>query len=89
MNALEKRSWSPYLVGGFLSSKLSGDRAPGEKIPALWQRRFGPSVGARYGAAFVGGFLLMLGARVAQGCTSGHGILVAFALYGREGSRHV
>lgn len=61
-------------VGALLSSKLSGDRAPGEKVPPVWQRRFGPSAGARYAAAFAGGFLLMLGARIAQGCTSGHGI---------------
>ncbi len=98
-------------VGAFISSKMSGDRAPTEKVPAMWQRRFGPSVGARFAAAFVGGFLLMFGARIAQGCTSGHGIsgslqlavaswifvplmfgtaiLVAFTIYGKEGSRHV
>jgi len=37
-------------------------------------RRFGSSPAKRYAGAFLGGLLLMLGARVAGGCTSGHGI---------------
>ena len=61
-------------VGAFLSSQLSGDRAPQEKVPHLWSRRFGPRTGVRFAGAFIGGFLIMFGARIAQGCTSGHGI---------------
>lgn len=67
-------------VGAFISSKLSGDRVPTEKVSAMWARRFGPSVAARFAAAFAGGFLLMFGARIAQGCTSGHGISGALQL---------
>jgi uncharacterized membrane protein YedE/YeeE len=60
-------------VGAFISSKASGDRnAPA--VPSLWQKRFGSSKGKRYAAAFLGGALMLLGARMAQGCTSGHGI---------------
>jgi uncharacterized membrane protein YedE/YeeE len=36
--------------------------------------RFGPSVMKRFVAAFLGGVVIMYGARLAGGCTSGHGI---------------
>lgn len=97
-------------LGSLLSSKLSGDRAR-EVVPPLWRWRFGDSHSARYAGAFFGAALMMLGARVAQGCTSGHAISgalqlalsswifasvmfasavgAAFALFGREGARHV
>jgi uncharacterized protein len=60
-------------LGAWASSRLSGDRPLGGP-PELWRRRFGASAGKRCAAAFVGGVLLMLGARIAGGCTSGHGI---------------
>ena len=61
------------LAGAALSSRLSGS-ASIERVPELWMRRFGPSVAKRYAAAFLGGVLLIGGARLAGGCTSGHGI---------------
>jgi uncharacterized membrane protein YedE/YeeE len=67
-------------IGAYLSSRLSGDREPGAAPPSLWARRFGPGSAKRYAAAFVGGALLMFGARLAQGCTSGHGISGALQL---------
>src|SRR5688572_826838 len=66
-------------VGAWISSTLSGDREK-LKVPALWQWRFGPSVGKRLAAAFLGGAVMMFGARLAQGCTSGHGISGALQL---------
>ena len=60
-------------LGAFVSSRVSGDR-PAEPVPALWRARFGASPGKRYAAAFLGGAVLMFGARLAGGCTSGHGI---------------
>jgi uncharacterized membrane protein YedE/YeeE len=56
-----------------VSAVLSGDRT---KLwaPALWARRFGPSKTKRLTAAFLSAALMMFGARLAQGCTSGHGI---------------
>lgn len=45
-----------------------------QSIPPLWAARFGHSVPLRMAAAFGGGIILMLGARIARGCTSGHGI---------------
>ena len=66
-------------VGAWVSSKLSGDREK-VKVPALWQARFGPSVTRRMTWAFIGGTLMMFGARLADGCTSGHGISGALQL---------
>lgn len=70
--------WQLFLVvgvflGAWLSSQLSGDRT-GERVPALWAWRFGPSVAKRYVAAFAFGAVMLYGARLAGGCTSGHGI---------------
>jgi uncharacterized protein len=67
------------LVGAFLSAWRSGDRHS-EKVPALWRWRFGNSVAMRFLAAFAGGALMMFGARMAGGCTSGHGISGALQL---------
>jgi uncharacterized membrane protein YedE/YeeE len=60
-------------LGGFLSAVISGtlDR---ETVPAVWRERFGPSVVKRLVGAFAGGVLVMFGARMADGCTSGNGI---------------
>jgi len=66
-------------VGALLSATLSGDRTT-ESVPGLWRRRFGSSVVKRLAAAFLGGGLMMFGARLAQGCTSGHGISGALQL---------
>jgi len=60
-------------VGALLSSRLSGDRNT-EAVPALWRERFGGSIPFRLTAAFLAGALMMFGARLASGCTSGHGI---------------
>jgi hypothetical protein len=73
-----KVNWQMLLVvgmffGAWASSRLSGDRQI-EKVPALWKARFGPGVWNRYLWAFIGGALLLFGARLAGGCTSGHGL---------------
>ena len=60
-------------VGAVLSSRLSGDRST-RAVPALWRWRFGESVAARLAVAFAAGAVMMFGARLAGGCTSGHGI---------------
>lgn len=73
-----KIDWGWMLVlgvftGAWLSSKLSSDRQAAT-VPPLWSDRFGNSTAKRFTAAFAGGLLMMLGARLAGGCTSGHGI---------------
>lgn len=60
-------------LGAFVSSRLSGDR-PTEPVERPWRARFGASRPKRYLVAFLGGVILMFGARLAGGCTSGHGI---------------
>ena len=60
-------------IGAFLAARLSG-RVRAERVPDLWQQRFGPSRALRYGAAVLGGVILIIGARMAGGCTSGHGL---------------
>lgn len=45
-----------------------------ESVPPTWEKRFGPSVGKRALGAFLGGIVAMVGARMADGCPSGHGL---------------
>jgi len=60
-------------LGAFVSMKLSGARR--ETISPIWARTMGTtSLSARAPIAFLGGFVMLLGARIAGGCTSGHGI---------------
>jgi uncharacterized protein len=60
-------------VGAFVSMKLSGARR--QPISPIWSRALGSSSsGLRFGMAFGAGFLMLLGARIADGCTSGHGL---------------
>ena len=63
------------IVGGGVTALIFRDKQPeGDKgsMPAMWTAKFGPSEGKRYAASFFGGLLLLFGARLAGGCTSGH-----------------
>jgi uncharacterized protein len=61
------------LLGSTISAYASGDREP-ITVPPLWKSRFGPSPALKLSVAFFSAGLMMFGARLAQGCTSGHGI---------------
>jgi uncharacterized membrane protein YedE/YeeE len=66
-----------FLVGTFLGALLSSllqGTFRWELIPQTWRERYGARPGPRLMAAFVGGIIAMFGARLAGGCTSGHGI---------------
>lgn len=66
-----------FLVGTFLGALISAlvtKTFKWEVVPSTWSERFGGKVMPRFIAAFVGGVLAMFGARLAGGCTSGHGI---------------
>ena len=68
---------SLFVLGSFfgaLVSALVSGSFKLESVPAIWRERFGPSVGKRLLAAFIGGVVIIFGARLADGCTSGHGI---------------
>lgn len=61
------------MVGAWISARLRGGvDAPERAMPAVWRANFGDNLMLRYGAAFVSGFLVLYGARLAGGCTSGH-----------------
>lgn len=62
------------IVGGFLASKLQSNKLNKKELiaPEVWRRRFGDASAKRYLAAFLGGVLVLFGARLAGGCTSGH-----------------
>jgi uncharacterized membrane protein YedE/YeeE len=60
-------------VGAFASARLSGSLRRG--VSPIWSRALASDSRAkRFAFAFAGGFLMLLGARIADGCTSGHGI---------------
>jgi uncharacterized membrane protein YedE/YeeE len=60
-------------LGGFVSVRLRGGLDQAERsMPALWRANFGDGQLKRYGVAFLGGFIVLYGARLAGGCTSGH-----------------
>ena len=60
-------------IGAFVSMRLSG--AHRQSISPVWARTMGTtSLSARAPIAFLGGFVMLFGARIAGGCTSGHGI---------------
>jgi uncharacterized membrane protein YedE/YeeE len=66
-----------FLIGTFLgalASVLGGRSFRVQAVPATWQVRFGGGAGGRLAVAFLGGVIIMYGARMAGGCTSGHGI---------------
>ncbi|MBL4701124.1 MAG: YeeE/YedE family protein [Phycisphaeraceae bacterium] len=70
--------WQFFLViampiGAYLGMRLSDEKFK-ETVPPLWANRFGSCQCVRYTGAFVGGMILLFGARMAGGCTSGHGI---------------
>lgn len=61
-------------VGGSLSAFITRrfrSRA-NPSLPSMWQMEFGSSSPRRMMHAFTGGVLLLFGARLAGGCTSGH-----------------
>lgn len=62
------------VVGAFIAAWTGGDLSM-RWVPAMWADRFGgESLWLRALAGFAGGTLMALGARMAKGCTSGHGI---------------
>jgi uncharacterized protein len=73
-----KVDWQFLLVlgiaaGAFVASM--GDKSfKLESVPPTWAARFGPSIGKRALWGFLGGMVAMIGARMADGCPSGHGL---------------
>ena len=61
------------IAGGGIAA-LTGGEFANEWLPPMWVARFGDSIALRAVLAFGGGILMAFGARLAGGCTSGHGI---------------
>jgi hypothetical protein len=66
-----KIDWQFLFVVGVLVGSLAAAWISGENkavaVPPMWKRRFGPSRAKRWIAAFLGGIVLMFGARLADG----------------------
>lgn len=60
-------------VGAFVSARL-GKTANSELVPPIWRSRIGSSAVIRAIGSFIGGAILIFGARLAGGCPSGHGM---------------
>jgi uncharacterized membrane protein YedE/YeeE len=59
---------------GSLGAALSSGTFEIKKVPDMWAARFGQRPLWRNLAAFAGGGVLIVGARLAGGCPSGHGL---------------
>jgi len=79
-----KIEWEVMLMFGVILGALiaawTGGEITADWVPQLWEERFGTSVELRSAVAFLGGAILAFGARLAGGCTSGHGISGALQL---------
>ncbi len=61
------------VLGAFVSSRASGTKRWGAS--PVWAQALGAhSPARRYAMAFLGGVIMVFGARIADGCTSGHGV---------------
>ncbi len=60
-------------LGAFLAAVTSGSFRL-QAVPDMWQARFGSAIVPRASVAFIGGVIAMFGARLADGCPSGHGL---------------
>ena len=60
-------------LGAFIASKLSGT-FKAKAVPTMWKNKFGSSSLKRGIVAFIGGAIGLIGARLAGGCPTGHGL---------------
>jgi hypothetical protein len=62
------------VLGGFLANftQSKSDITEEKSIPKVWKDNYGNTPYKRYVFAFVGGLLVLFGARLAGGCSSGH-----------------
>lgn len=66
-----------FVVGIFIGSLIAATTSGSfrwQALPDMWQARFGPDRWKRWLTAFLGGTISMFGARLADGCPSGHGL---------------
>lgn len=78
-NPPQFKSWGMMLaigmIGGAFLAAWTGGELTNRWLPPMWEDRFGGDSQLLRGiTAFSGGLLMAFGARLAGGCTSGHGI---------------
>jgi hypothetical protein len=75
---IPKVDWQVMMVGGILIGSAISSVTDGsfeiKPVPDMWKSRFGSSAVTRGIVAFIGGLVLMFGARFAGGCPSGYGL---------------
>jgi uncharacterized membrane protein YedE/YeeE len=59
------------LVAGALIAAVASRRWQFRATTVWWRASYGPGTGSRLLTGFIGGFFILLGARLAHGCTSG------------------
>lgn len=73
-----KMDWQAYFIVGIFLGALAAALLFGdfrmEAVPPMWRKRFGGSPIKRGAVAFIGGVIAIYGARLADGCPSGHGL---------------
>lgn len=67
------------VLGSFISAYFSKNFTQ-KFVPEIWSNNFGSSLPLRAVGAFFGGFLLLIGSRIAGGCTSGKAISMGLQL---------
>ena len=78
-NPPQKLNWETIflvsaILGAYMAAVSAGDFG-GRWLSPMWEQRFGEgTVLLRFAVAFAGGLIMAFGARLAGGCTSGHGI---------------
>ena len=60
-------------LGAFAAARLTGT-FKAETVPSMWKKKFGSNPVKRGIVAFAGGALGLIGARLAGGCPTGHGL---------------
>lgn len=62
------------VAGAFLAYRIGGPKPTtlDRSAPKVWRQRFGENPVFRYVTVFFAGILVLFGARLAGGCTSGH-----------------
>jgi len=61
------------IIGAFIASRADGSFRV-QAVPDMWSERFGTAWLPRALVAFAGGVIAIYGARLADGCPSGHGL---------------
>lgn len=66
-----------FVIGigvGALVASIVTKTFKAERLPPMWVEQFGDSLPKRIGYSLIGGVLAIIGARMAGGCPSGHGL---------------